>query len=362
MRRWPILPLLLALSACGNHSPEPSPEPEPGERADRVPEAPEPPLREAVGEELFEPLPERVELDGDKVLLGRALFHDRRLSADETVACSTCHMLNHGGAEPRRFSVGVRGRIGPINAPTVLNSEHSFRQFWDGRAEDLLEQAAGPIANPIEMDGDWPTILERLGGDRDLSARMQAAYGDTGVSQENVLDAIVTYERSLSTPGTFDRWLRGDDDALSEQAQRGLRLFVSVGCSTCHRGRNVGGTMFRKLGLVHDYFERRGGRVTHADLGRFNVTEEPEDRHLFKVPTLRNVERTAPYFHDGSEPELAGAVQTMAYVQLGRELTNAQTEDIVAFLRSLTGPLPAGASPPRPGEPEEPEPETAATE
>jgi len=349
-----LIPVALLLLLGCTEDPEPTEAPA-DETPEETPEEPPRPLRELVGEDVFEALPTDVELDGDKVLLGRALFHDRRLSGDESVSCATCHMLSHGGAEPRATSVGIRGRVGPINAPTVLNAEHNFVQFWDGRAEGLLEQAAGPVTNPIEMGGEWDTILERLGDDDELVEQMTASYGEDAVTQANVLDAIVQYERSLSTPSAFDRWLGGDDDALDEAAQRGLRAFVDVGCTTCHRGRNVGGTMYQRMGLVHDYFERRGGRVTEADLGRFNVTDEEADRHKFKVPTLRNVENSGPYFHDGSEAELAGAVRTMAYVQLGQELEDGQVTDIVAFLGALTGELPEGARPPAPGEPETPE-------
>ncbi len=353
-----LISIVLLLAGCGGESADPAPETPPEEPEEEVVEAPRP-LREVVGEDTFEALPSDQDLDAAKVLLGRGLFHDRRLSGDESVSCSTCHMLSHGGAEPRATSVGIQGQVGPINSPTVLNAEHNFRQFWDGRAADLLEQAAGPVTNPIEMGGEWSTILERLRDDDELVSQMQASYGDDPVTQANVLDAIVQFERSLSTPSDFDRWLNGADDALDEQEQRGLRAFVEVGCTTCHRGRNVGGTMYQKMGLVHDYFERRGGRVTEADLGRFNVTEEASDRHVFKVPTLRNVAQTGPYFHDGSETELAGAVRTMAYVQLGRELDDAQTADIVAFLEALSGDLPEGAAPPRAGADAEDAPEDA---
>ncbi len=346
-----IAVLLVAFAmGCGEESqtpstPTPTPEPE-------APAAPRP-LREVVAD-TFEALPETVELDMEEVLLGRALFHDRRLSGDETISCATCHTLDHGGAEASAVSTGIRGQQGPINAPTVLNSEHNFVQFWDGRAASLLEQAAGPVTNPIEMGGEWDAILTRLRADEALVAQMTAAYGENAVTQANVLDAIVEYERSLATPAPFDRWLRGDDAALDEQAQRGLRTFADVGCTTCHRGRNVGGTMYQRMGLVHDYFERRGGARTEADNGRFNVTHEEADRHKFKVPTLRNVELTGPYFHDGSEEDLGDAVRTMAYVQLGRELEDAQVADLVAFLRALTGELPEHARMPAPAAPEAP--------
>jgi len=335
---------ILALGGCGGDEDEPPAQAEETAtaEAEAEPAQEERPLRELVAD-TFEALPAATDLDRGKVLLGRRLYHDPQLSGDGTLSCSTCHMLSHGGAEPRATSIGIRGQRGPINSPTVLNAVHNFRQFWDGRAADLTEQAAGPIANPIEMGGEWPTILERLGADEEYVSQFEGAYGEDGLTQENVLDAIVQYERYLVTPSAFDRWLGGEDDALTEPQQRGLRRFVELGCTTCHRGRNLGGTMYQRMGLVHDYFERRGGEVTEADLGRFNVTGEDEDRHRFKVPTLRNVELTSPYFHDGSEPELAGAVRTMAHVQLDQEPSDEQVADLVAFLESLTGELPADA-------------------
>lgn len=325
---------MLALVGCGDESSSAGSQPS-------TPAAPRP-LRELVGSS-FEAVPANVEVNREKMLLGRRLFHDTALSGDNTISCSTCHSLDHGGAEPRATSTGINGQVGPINSPTVLNATFHFAQFWDGRAADLLAQAAGPVTNPIEMGGDWAVIVARLGEDATYPASFEAVYGANAITQANVLDAIVEYERSLVTPSRFDRWLGGRDDALSEDEQRGLRLFVDTGCTTCHRGRNLGGDSYQRMGLVHNYFERRGGEVTEADLGRFNVTRAEEDRHKFKVPTLRNVALTAPYFHDGSEAELAGAVRTMAHVQLGRELSDADVASMVAFLRSLTGELPADA-------------------
>ncbi|MEC7519180.1 MAG: cytochrome-c peroxidase [Myxococcota bacterium] len=343
--RWTVtLAAMLALGACGDDEERPAAEATEAPAEETEAPAAERPLREVVGT-TFEAIPEdaTAEIDREKMLLGRRLYHDPALSGDGSVSCATCHMLSHGGAEPRRSSTGIRGQIGPINSPTVLNAVYNFRQFWDGRAADLAEQAAGPVSNPIEMGGDWPTILERLQDDEEYVAAFNAEYGEGGLNQENVIDAIVQYESYLVTPSPFDRWLGGDDDALTEQQQRGLRAFMSTGCHACHSGRNLGGLNYQKLGAVHDYFERRGGALTEADQGRFNVTQNEDDRHKFKVPTLRNVAITSPYFHDGHEPNLAGAVRTMAYVQLGQELTDAQVADIVAFLGALTGEIPADA-------------------
>lgn len=288
---------------------------------------------------VLEPLPERVDVSAEKMKLGRRLFHDPKLSGDQTLSCATCHSLDHGGAEARQTSMGIRSQVGPINSPTVLNAQFNFRQFWDGRAADLAEQAAGPITNPIEMGGDWPKLVERLKADPTYASTFAALYPG-GISQDSVIDAVVQYERSLVTPSRFDAFLRGDDHALSEQELRGLQRFKEVGCTSCHNGVNVGGRSFQKMGLVRNYFEERGGELTEADLGRYNVTHEDADKHFFKVPTLRNVAITKPYFHDGSQNDLASAVRVMARVQLGRDLSNEEVSDIVAFLGSLTGKIP----------------------
>lgn len=289
----------------------------------------------------IEPLP-TPEVAMNKVLLGRRLFHDTRLSGDGTLSCSTCHSLDMGGAEHRPTSQGINGQIGPINSPTVLNSGLNFVQFWDGRAADLEAQAAGPVANPIEMGASWDTVVATIAANETDRTEFAAIYPD-GVTQANITDAIAEYERSLVTPSRFDAFLRGDQSAITAEEQRGWATFQEVGCTACHRGPNAGGTMYQRMGLVRNYFELRGTPLTEADNGRFNVTHDEADRHRFKVPSLRNVELTAPYFHDGSQAELAGAVRIMGQVQLNRDLTDAQVNDIVAFLRSLTGTLPEHA-------------------
>lgn len=294
----------------------------------------------APAREPIEVLPAAV-YDARKAELGRRLFHDGALSGDGTISCATCHSLDHGGAEARRTSTGIRGQVGPINSPTVLNAVYNFVQFWDGRAADLRAQAAGPVLNPVEMGGTWSTILDRLGADAPYRDAFTAAYPD-GITQENVLDAIVEYEKSLVTPSRFDRFLAGDRAALTEVESRGYDTFKSVGCTACHQGVNVGGAMYQRMGLRRDYFADRGG-VTQADLGRYNVTHDEHDRHVFKVPTLRNIELTAPYLHDGSQATLPDVVRVMARYQLGRELSNEQVTAIVAFLKSLTGELPPNA-------------------
>lgn len=290
-------------------------------------------------------LPPMGDLDMTKVALGRKLFHDTILSADGTIACVTCHSLDHGGAEPEKTSTGIRGQIGPINSPTVLNSSHNIAQFWDGRAKDLREQAEGPVANPIEMGSTWEGVVKRLKGNEEYVTEFAALYDD-GISMNNVTDAIAVYEESLVTPSRFDKYLAGDATALTDQEKKGYETFKSVGCTACHNGVLVGGGMYQKMGLVNDYFKDRGTEITEADLGRFNVTKNPSEKHYFKVPTLRNVELTPPYFHDGTRDTLEEAVTMMGKYQLGRDLDKQQVDDIVAFLKSLTGELPPHARPP----------------
>src|SRR5262245_28545972 len=275
-----------------------------------------------------------------KVLLGRRLFFDTRLSGDGTLSCASCHSFDHGGAEPRATSIGIGGAIGPINAPTVLNASLNFVQFWDGRAADLREQARGPLTNPIEMGSSFHRVVVDLTADPTYVTDFRASYPD-GITEPNIVDAIAEYEAALITPSRFDRFLRGDQTVLSADERAGYDLFTGLGCASCHRGVNVGGTMYQRLGIGREYFGRDLGRpLTEADNGRFNVTRKESDRHRFKVPTLRNVTLTAPYFHDGSRAPLKAAVLLMGRYQHGRELDAEQIRLIVAFLGALTGELP----------------------
>jgi cytochrome c peroxidase len=279
-------------------------------------------------------------LDPGRVVLGERLFHDPRLSADLSVACANCHSLSAGGVDGQRVSVGIGGALGNINAPTIFNSAYSVAQFWNGRAATLEEQAAGPIQNPVEMGATWSQVLSRLAQDDRLVAEFRSLYRD-GLTAENLVNAIATFERSLVTVNSrFDRYLRGDRQALTRLEEDGYRRFSEYGCVSCHQGMLVGGNMFQKFGVLGDYFAGRS--VSEADLGRFAVTGREEDRHVFKVPSLRNVSRTAPYFHDASAATLDQAVLIMARYQLGRELSGDDVEAIVAFLGTLDGELPAG--------------------
>jgi cytochrome c peroxidase len=285
--------------------------------------------------EAITPLPQQLSLDTNKVNLGNRLFHDTGLSGDGTISCASCHGLTTGGVDKRAHSIGINGQEGGINAPTVFNSHYNFVQFWDGRAADLSEQAAGPIHNPIEMGSNWEKVLAYLNQDAAYHQAFAQSYSD-GITAKNVQDAIATFEWSLTTPNSpFDRFLRGDKQALSAQAEAGYILFKQVGCISCHQGINVGGNLYQKLGIMDNYFSHNA--LTDADMGRYNVSQKENERHFFKVPSLRNIDATAPYLHDGSHNSLTDTVKTMAQYQLGKELSTQEVDQLVAFLQSLTG-------------------------
>ncbi|MDR0747208.1 MAG: cytochrome-c peroxidase [Helicobacteraceae bacterium] len=285
--------------------------------------------------EPISPIRKPTNLNAEKVELGYALFHDPRLSKDDTVSCASCHDLFSGGVDDTKFSVGVDGAVGDINAPTVYNSSLNFVQFWDGRAKSLAEQAAGPITNPVEMASSWQQVVSKLNADADLSDYFIRVY-DEKPNKKNIADALAEFERSLVTPSRVDRWLQGDDSALSPDEMRGYRVFVSHGCTACHQGEGIGGNIYQRFGIMYDYFANRG-QIAQSDMGRFNVTKREEDRFVFKVPSLRNVTLTAPYFHDGSSETLESAVIQMGYFQLGANLPSGDIDDIVKFLNALTG-------------------------
>lgn len=281
-------------------------------------------------------LPEQAPVADEKARLGESLFFDKRLSHDDSISCATCHDLARGGVDRRPVSVGFAGRLGNINAPTVFNAAYNFVQFWDGRAATLEEQAAGPVHNPLEMASNWDEVIAKLKADSDYPGRFQRLYPGRGIAPETITDAIAAFERTLITPNSrFDRYLRGDGTALDAREQYGYRLFIDYGCASCHQGINLGGNMFQRFGVMEDYFAQRAPRA--ADLGRFNVTGRAEDRHVFKVPSLRNIAVTPPYFHDASAQTLEQAVSIMARYQLGRELPEPEVAAIAAFLRTLTG-------------------------
>lgn len=282
--------------------------------------------------EPIKPLPLDITVDMKKARLGKQLFLDPILSKDATISCASCHDLDNGGDDGLKHSFGIKGQEGIINAPTVLNARYNFRQFWDGRAKDLYEQSEGPITNPIEMGNDFKSLIATLKATH-YKDDFETIYSD-GITKRNVLDAIAEFEKTLVTPNApFDRYLRGEKDAISAKAQEGYALFRSKGCIACHHGMNVGGNLYNKFGVMES--------TQSADLGRFNVTHDERDKYFFKVPSLRNVALTAPYFHDGRSEDLTDAVKVMARYQLGRSLSDDEVAKIVAFLHSLSGELPA---------------------
>lgn len=288
--------------------------------------------------EPIQPIPLQVELDAEKVALGEKLFYDTQLSSDNSISCATCHDLKAGGTDRRPTSEGMNGILIATNSPTVFNSGFLHRLNWDGKASSLEEQIDGPIASANEMGGlGWGGIISRLRQSPEYVAAFRAVY-DEKITAEAIRDAIATFERSLYTPNApFDRYLRGNTDAITAEEKQGYELFKAYGCAACHQGMLVGGNMFQTLGIFGDYFRDRGGELTKADLGRYNVTQNERDRFVFKVPSLRNVVLTAPYFHDGNIETLDAAIKVMAKYQLGVEMPQEDVDAIMLFLRSLTG-------------------------
>ncbi len=290
----------------------------------------------AAGSSPLVAIPLHIGLDPAKVELGDRLFHDVRLSGDDTISCAHCHDLRRGGTDRMPRSVGINGALGGINSPTVFNSGFNFAQFWDGRAPTLEAQIDGPVNNSIEMGSSWEQVTAKLGADDGYASDFAELYPE-GITRDSIVDAIATFERSLYTPNSrFDQFLRGDATALSEEEEMGYGLFLGLGCVECHQGVGIGGNMFQRMGAKNEYFDERG-TGTDAGLGRLNVTGDEFDRHRFKVPSLRNVAQTAPYFHDGSALTLDEAVGVMARYQLARELKEEERRALVAFLRTLTG-------------------------
>ncbi|MBO5419164.1 MAG: cytochrome-c peroxidase [Bacteroidales bacterium] len=288
--------------------------------------------------EPIRPIDASLEADPAKVALGYALFHDPRLSVDNTVSCASCHDLSTAGVDNHQYSHGVNDLLGGVNAPTVYNAVYNFVQFWDGRSKTLADQAAGPPLNPVEMASpSFDHIIAKLEADKSFAKAFKAVYPE-GITQATITDAIEQFERTLITPDSrFDKWLRGDDAALTSDELRGYELFKTYDCATCHVGQNLGGQSYELMGLRRHYFAERGLELTHEDNGRFKETQNERDRHRFKVPGLRNVELTWPYYHDGTRETLEDAVRDMAIYQSGVELSSDEIGQITSFLKTLTG-------------------------
>ncbi len=274
-----------------------------------------------------------------KTALGERLFGDVRLSRDRSMSCLTCHQFERGGADGLPVARRADGSSLARNTPTIFNVDFNYFYNWDGSTQALEAHAEKLLLNPDVMDANWPELLGRLRADPSYVAAFKSTYSD-GLNKASVLDALAVYERSLITPNArFDRYLRGRRDALTEEERQGYRLFKSYGCVACHQGMNVGGNMFQRFGIFP--YSRApaypGQPDDRVDYGRFQVTQVERDRHVFRVPSLRNVALTAPYFHNGKAATLEAAVDTMAQVQLGKTLTPEEIELIVRFLHTLTG-------------------------
>ena len=291
---------------------------------------------------LFRPLPAVMEsadnpITDAKVKLGRMLYYEKRLSANHQVSCNTCHPLDAYGSETESVSTGFKNQKGSRNSPTVYNAAGHFVQFWDGRAATVEEQAKGPVLNPVEMaltsDAAAVRVLSSI---PEYVALFKEAFpkNQNPVSFDNMAFAIGAFERGLITPSRWDRFLSGDESALSDDEKTGFNRFVAAGCATCHNGAYVGGNSFQRLGIAKPW-------PNESDAGRAQVTNQDADRLVFKVPSLRNISKTGPYFHDGSVPTIDRAIREMAVHQRGSQLSSAEVKSIITWLNCLTGQIPA---------------------
>jgi cytochrome c peroxidase len=315
-----------------------------GTPAATLPPAPE--ARAPVGDEPLAPLPAAPHVDPQRAALGMRLFGTANLSSDGQVSCATCHPIDRAGADGFVHSRGANGSVTALNTPTIYNVSFNFRFNWNGAYTKLEDALDAPIA--LTLGTTWAAIETQLRAAPDWQTAFEAAYPDA-VTTANIKDALSRYIDTLATPGArFDQYLEGDTDALTNDERRGYEAFKALGCATCHQGANVGGNMFQRLGVMHDYFQARldqgGPSPSAADLGRYETTKQHADRHVFRVPSLRNVALTPPYFHDGSEPTLELAVAEMGYLQLGKRLSDDEVSLLVGFLKTLTAlPVQSGA-------------------
>lgn len=286
-------------------------------------------------DEPLTPLPPVPRLDPATVELGRQLFNEKRLSVNGSLSCASCHRLATGGADDKPFSLGFDGQPVKFNTPTVFNASLNFKQFWNGRVDTLEAQIEQVVISPAEMGSDWKTVVANLTAIPQYQTAFAQVYPD-GVTAANVQNALATYERTLLTPNSrFDQYLQGNTEILTIEEKYGYQRFKEYGCIACHQGLNIGGNMFQKFGVMDDYFKDRPAAET--DLGRYLVTHDEEDRNVFKVPSLRNVAVTAPYFHDASAKTLEDAVDVMFRFQLGRVPSAEDKDQIIKFLKTLTG-------------------------
>ena len=285
------------------------------------------------------PIPLSSPQDQDKLALGQMLFNDNRLTAPGTHSCASCHHLENGGDDGLRVSIPV-GELAPVvNTPTIFNTQYNFRLNWDGSASSVAEQldmAIQRIGGENSQTG-WNELLARFNQDSQLRNSFNAIYKERSITRESFTDALVTYVESLTTPNArFDKYLRGDENAIDDEEKRGYALFKEYGCISCHQGTNIGGNLYQRFGIFYDYFRSRG-EIQQADYGRMNVTGESTDMHVFKVPSLRNIELTAPYLHDGRSKSLRDVITIMGRTQLGFEIEENDIGYIIKFLKTLTG-------------------------
>ncbi len=331
---------LIVLTACGN------PGKKPAGKTDDLQKTENTGAFEALDKQarsLFAALPGVADnpanpITPEKVALGKALYFDKRLSKDNTQSCNTCHNLNTFGVDNQPFSKGNDGKLGGRNSPTTLNAAFHIAQFWDGREPDVEAQAGGPVLNPVEMAmPSEKAVVDRLSKIEEYKKMFAEAFPEdkNPITYDNMKKAIGAFERKLVTPSRFDRYIAGDDNALTTSEKRGLKTFIDAGCTACHSGALLGGNMFQKFGLYGDYWKE-----THSekiDNGRYDITKNEADKYVFKVPSLRNIEKTYPYFHDGSVKDLKDAVRIMAKLQSGKEINQQQVDEIITFLATLTG-------------------------
>jgi cytochrome c peroxidase len=299
----------------------------------------------AEARQVFQPLPKDMStadapVTRERVTLGRMLFFDPRLTVDGNVSCATCHQPALYGTDARPTSIGVKQRPHPRNAPTILNAALAFVIHWRGDRKSVEDQVEQALKSPITSGLEERDVVDRLGRIGGYAPLFQAAFPKDAypITVKSIAVAIAAYERTLVTPSRFDAYLAGDVAALSPAAHAGLQTFIKTGCTACHSSVGIGGSMYQKFGVIEDYWTATGSQT--IDKGRADVTKDPADLYVFRVPSLRNVAMTAPYFHDGSVATLPDAVRVMARVQLGTKLSDPEVNDIVAFLESLTGDLP----------------------
>lgn len=328
------------VSSCGSNEPDKSKDVETAEH-ERYDNS----LKDKL--EMFSTLPLMAEnaanpITDVKVALGKKLYFDKQLSKDGNISCNSCHNLETYGVDNLPNSPGDAGKNGDRNSPTVLNAALHSTQFWDGRAKDVEEQAGMPILNPIEMAiPSKQFLVDRLSKIAEYKKMFADAFNgdENALNYDNLQKAIAAFERKLITPSRFDDYLQGNSKALTVKEKKGLSTFINVGCTSCHNGSALGGNSIQKFGVFGNYWDYT--KSQKIDDGKFNVTKQEADKYMFKVPSLRNIEKTAPYFHDGSVSDLSRAVEIMAKTQLNYELNKEEKENLVAFLKSLTGEVPA---------------------